>query len=368
MVSGEYELDDNGENYKNLFDNTVAKTMFDVGTDFINEVADTASELDIDDKFYKLALLDYIGINRSFFVDLEDAKASFDTTKGLTINLKFARNNNYSVNFYDFGETSNAHVKKFLTEEEGGVYTPDEYMSTMQRLLRTNNFVSNVYSFDIGEDGGLSSLNQVFNPRYFYSTSGALNDKYQNKSGYISFTRTTPVENTSSPYYIPGLTQANGIYMFIAEGMKHSISPQVVYEDSSMEKFMHYPSLLKLLTKTQFFTRGVIEEFSKKYTNKSHCYILKDINLVKDFATNFSLDQSYEFKTCVPYALGVEVNPGNNDANTSIVFHYCFTYSGQKYDYLIPLFSFGETNNEYLDGFCDYIKINKKGEIQYESN
>ena len=357
MVSGEYQLNDEGENYTDLFDNNVAKTMYGVATDFVDEIKDDATTLDVDDKFYKLALLDYVGIDRAYYVDLDTVTAKYED--GLTIDLNFVRNNKYTLSFYDFGKTENNHVKTFF-EQEGKAYTPDIYMSTMKRLLKGNNFVSNVYSFDAGEDGDLTSLNQVYNPHYFYSTSGALNDPKQNKSGYISFNRSTPVTNTSSPYYINGFdTQPCGIYMFAATGVQHSFAPQVAYENPDMEKFMHYPSLLKLLGKTQFFTKGVIQEFSRKYTNKKNCYILRDLTLVKDFATNFSLDQSYDFKSCIPYALGVEFTLGYNgtdeisDANTTIIFHYCFTYNHENYDYLVPLFSFGETNNTYLDGFYE---------------
>ena len=350
FLPGEYQAKNKEENYTDLFDNTTAKTVYGVASDYVTSVADDANDLVISNKTYKLALLDYVGIERSFYVDLNTVTASYK--EAFSLKLEFG-SNVYNLTFKDFGTAKDENVENFLAKG-GTAYTPDENMKAMKRLLKSNNFVSAVYDFDSGTDGDYNGLSQVFNPHYFYTTAAALGDKNANKSGYISFNRSTPVTDESSPYYIPGFdTQPKGIYMFMADGMRHSIAPQVVYENPDMEYFMHYPSLLKLINKTQYFSEGIISEFSSKYTYKKDCYILKDISLIKDFATNFSLNNSYDFKTCIPYALGVEFSLNKEDKNTVIIFHYCFTYGAQKYDYLVPLYSFGQTNDSILDGFYD---------------
>ena len=351
IISGEYKKKSEEENYLNLFDNTTAKTLFDVASDFVASVKEDENNVVISNKTYKLALLDYLGVDRSFYVDLETVTASY--TDAFAIKMEFSGNNRYDLVFKDFGTTSNANVEKFLARG-GTAYVPDECMSAMQRLVKSNNYVVAVYDFDAGVDGDFNGLSQVFNPHYFYNTGSALGDKNATKQGYISFHRTTPVTDTSSQYYIPGFPDTPcGIYAFIAQGVQHSFAPQVYYENPDMEYFMHYPSLLKLLDKTQYFTEGTVKEFESKYTYKKNAYVLKDLTLIKDFATNFNLNNSFDFKTCVPYALGVEFSLNKEDKNCVIIFHYCFTYGAQKYDYLVPLYSFGQTNDSILDGFYD---------------
>ena len=349
VVSGEYKKKSEEENYSNLFDNTTAKTLYDVASDFVAGVAESDNDVVISNKTYKLGLLDYLGIDRAFYVDLDTVTASYKDA--FSIKMDFANNNSYNLVFKNFGSTSNETVEKFL-ENGGTAYEPDACMAAMKRLVKSNNFVSAIYDFDSGVDGDYNGLSQVFNPHYFYTTGSALGDKNATKQGYISFKRTTPVTDTSSPYYIPGFPDTPyGIYSFMAQGMQHSFSPQAFYENPDMEYFMHYPSLLKILDKTQYFKEGTITEFEKNYTNKKNRYILKDINLIKDFATNFNLNNSYDFKTCIPYALGVEFSLNKEDKNCVIIFHYCFTYGAKKYDYLVPLYSFGQTNDDILDNF-----------------
>ena len=354
LVSGEYKVNGTGENYVDLFDNNTAKTLYGVSTSYVDSIGEQLDELTITDKNYKLALLDYIGIDRSSYIDLGSVTAKYNEELSITLQFDARTSYTYVLTFSNFGATNNAVVEDFLAK--GGTYfIPDFYITEFKRLVSANNYVRYIYDFDSGTDGDFNGLSEVFNPYYFYSTGGDYKDNTAAKSGYISFNKTEPVTDTSSPYYIPGFSSTpRGIYMFMLQNNRVSFSPQTAYEEPDMEYFMHYPSRLKLMQKTQYFYEGVLREHQAKYTKTDHCYILDDEALMKDFALNFSLDTAFPFDTCKPYALGVEFLLGKKDVSSMIVFHYCFTYNGTKKDYPIPLTAFGDTKNELLDNFYNF--------------
>ena len=351
-LSGQYEKDANGNVYTELFDNSVAKTMYGVQTDYVQSLSNTETTITFTNKFYKLALLDFAGFERNSYVDLTSASATY--TNLLKIELVFGRNT-YTLSFSDFGTSKSSKVEAYLASGKS-VYTPDKNLATMSRLIRSNNYMSLIYDFDSGTDGAYNGLMQVFNPHYFYTTADGISATSGTKQGYIELSRTTPVTNTSSPYYIEGLPEAYGVYMFISQDNQYSLSNRTVYDTPDMEYFMHYPSLLKLLDKTQYFYPGIIREHAAKYEDEDNCYILYNQELIRDFAINFNFNNPWPFETCKPYALGLEITPSSRDASVRIVFHYCFTYNGTKKDYLVPFYSFGQTNNQILDGFYELYK------------
>ena len=349
-LAGEYRKDASDNNYTDLFNNSITKTMFGIQTDYVNSISNEATSITITDKIYKLSLLDFLGMERATFVDLESVTAEYN--EGLNISLDFGKTT-YVVKFVNFGTSTNATVESFLAKG-GTVYTPDRYLAGMKRLVASNNYLSLIYDFDLGEDGNYRPISQVYNPHYFYTTSDGITADSGAKQGYLELKRTSPLTETqkSSPYYVNGLDEAYGVYMFVSQDNMYSISNRTVYDIPDMEYIMHYPSLLKLLNNTQYFNEGILKEFENKYQpDAEHCYVLKNVDLIKDFAANFNLNDVWSFDTCRPYALGVEINLTGRDASSSIIFHYCFTYNGTKKDYLIPLYSFGQTNNEILDGF-----------------
>lgn len=349
FISSEYYLDSKGKNLTNLFDNSVVNTMYGIGTDYVSSIQDDVNDLVISNKVYKLALFDFIGLERSFYADLEEITVSY--RNAIKFHFNFGEVS-YDVSFSEFGETKSSAVELYL-RNGGRVYKADENLKAMSNLVRSNNFVRNIYDINKEEDNGLY---EVFNPNYFYTTGQPLGEKNATKAGYVSFRREKPIENTDSPYYIPDLPVAYGIYYFSAQGSRYGFMPNICSDNPDMEKFMHYPSQLEIVNKTQYFDEGQIKGLESYYATNKACYVCNELSLVKDFATNMSLTGSYPFDTCKPVALGVEILLSNLAKNTAIIFHYAFRYEGVLLDYKITLTQFGETNDDILEGFVSFYQ------------
>ena len=122
-----------------------------------------------------------------------------------------------------------------------------------------------------------------------------------------------------------------------------------MFSKPDITEFYHYPKYMSLLNNLQFLEEGELKNANYEDPLISKKYYTKDLGLVMNFAKNFSLDQTWDFLSCPPEALAIEIKLKEADENSSIIFHYLFRNGKDEYDYLIPCMMFGKANIARLD-------------------
>ena len=334
FVSGEYYCDENGIRYKDLYDNKLVSSLYHIDEAFVNGVGDVGEEpVKITGKKYKMQLLTSIGIDSSFYLQLNSATASYKEGK-VIFDLAFEGGYNYSLTVRDFGTTSNRHYNEFM--DEGGKMTqPSETLQEFRELMKMDNFRRYVYDFDAG--GYTQTEN--FHQHYFYTQAIGSNDIY----GYMSM-------NTKANEEHPDL---KGCYYFYTSNGTPHFNSMAFNENPDIPMFFHYPKYMDLLNKLHFIVEGTSGDI--KYEAGTKKYMVYDKTLIEDFAHNFSLDQAWDLGTCVPYGLGIETKIVEGSPDKSIInFHYLFKNKGDTYSYKIPMFDFGKVKVDGLDEIYDY--------------
>ena len=120
------------------------------------------------------------------------------------------------------------------------------------------------------------------------------------------------------------------------------------YTKPNIEEMYHYPVYMNLWNNTQFIEKGVVD--NTDYEVEGEAYHVSNLSYIVDFATNFSIDQSFPFDEFVPFGLGININYyDGQDEYSTITFMYCFTYQKNKYIMPIPFYNFGVSNIKVLD-------------------
>lgn len=357
LVSSEYILDEDGENVEEIYENTAAKTFYSIFDNVIGNIGEVQDTYSIKDKPTRLAIMDALQIDRATYVYLNKVEAKFNNN-ALTIDLIFVDGvvtYDYTILFKNYASTVCARYDRFI-QNGGAAFEPSEDLLKMRELINTDDFVRLTYDIDIE---GYNSLMECFHPHYWYQRSLI---EGGDKFGYISLNKRANGTNPEDPSYNPDL---KGIYMFSTSGGKVSISPNVLWENTDITLYMHYPKYAKLFSKLQFFKEGLVSGFENNYSVHTSAYVTKNREIMIDFAKNNSLDRAYDLNKCIPFALGIELNLKSLDKYCTITFHYCFSYQGQKIDYQIPFTNFGEAGVDWLDAIFEkynepsnYSKIN----------
>jgi hypothetical protein len=98
----------------------------------------------------------------------------------------------------------------------------------------------------------------------------------------------------------------------------------------------------------QFIEEGVVE--GTNYKVEGNAYHISNPYYIRDFAINFSIDQSFPFTDFIPTGLGINMQfYDNQDYYSEVTFMYCFRYENKDYVMPIPLYDFGVSNIEILD-------------------
>lgn len=358
--AGEYLKDKSGNNYKNLWDNSVVSTLYGVGGAYIKKnVTKETNEIVITDKDYTIKFLetitgtayDYSIIDAGTFVaKYENNKVSFD----LSLNHN---DEAYKVTLKNVGTTTSSHLKMFIGNG-GQAFVPEKNLTEMRRLLNLDNYIQMNYLINEGEYGW--SGYQIFTDHYYMQTGTDISVG----NAYMEFDYDDD-PTLDNDYDLHGIYLVN-VFRTEEGSIDASLVGGRAYNSDTMEveECVRYPSLkLDLLKNLEYVKKGEVrnanyEGTADLFKNGSEKYYFIDEKLVRNFCNNFGLDTYFEdvaFNT-----IAIETSIAADDKDSIICFHAIGYYpgDGMTYDYLIPLIAFGNANRAALDTL--YEMYNKK--------
>lgn len=327
LIGGEYLKDDDGNYYTSLWDDSYFETLFNKFT-FISSIDEDATTYKITNKTFLLKLIYLLNLETKDFGNLKDVTCSFLDDGTFNINLPIS-SHNYDIHVTNIGTTNIEEIDEYL-DDENGAYSPSIDLLDFKDLISANNYTRKVNELS---DGSLLGY-ELFNEHYFYSettSSGygngwiGLESETYGLSGSYSFTLTGTLEG--------GFTNVGII-----------LTP--VSTSSDIPLGYHYPSYLKILNNIEFFKKGMIE--IEDYDIKGNTYYTTNSTFVNDFVTNFSIDQSFDTETYIPYALAVDIDVSYS-SDDSITFFYYLVYDGSLAVMNFEFFNFGNSNIVLLD-------------------
>ena len=127
-----------------------------------------------------------------------------------------------------------------------------------------------------------------------------------------------------------------------------------MYEKPDVVEYYHYPTYMTLFDHMEYLHEGELGEGDYDYVGEA--YTVFDEATILSFVTNNSLDQVYPVTTCVPYALGVDVDVYESGEDSTITFVYYFEYQGELITMPFPFSKFGCSNIPSLDKVYDYYQ------------
>ncbi len=335
LKSGEYCLNSLGNKITDLYSGEVMSTMYNIETDYVNSISDSLTSISFSKKDYKMKLLTTLGFSSSVYLDVESMGATY-INGSVNFVIKMTGNKNYTYRLTNVNKSKFSEVDTFLAN--GGMAKDLEAsLGKARSLIRSNNFTRDIYDFSTESYSGI----EVFTNKYFYSR---MNNSESGSGAMV-------VNAKANEYHSNDM---NGCYFFQAGGDLSDpenytfgiASNTPIYPKANIVEYYHYPTYLKILDNMQFVNEGAYSSTGYTYTGTP--YYFNNSKYVLDFVSNFSIDQAYDTSTYVPEAVGIDINIGASDSESSITFIYYFTY-GSTYAMPIPLRSFGSSNYSVLD-------------------
>lgn len=332
---GEYKKDADNNNIKNLWSSNLTYTLFGKSLDYINSIDDNLTTIKVSNKSYKMAIIQTLGYSSDDYVSLDEINITYDNNS-LIFDVHFTSSPVYSFVASSFNATTHENVNKFLSEG-GKVYTPDENVENCRRLMRASNFTRDIFDFSTNSYTGL----ELFNKKYFYYETTGTNFG----QGTLEMNQKANAEHNFDLY---------GCYPFVLSGnlksgfYDASFYNTPNYTKPNVEEMYHYPLYMTLWDNIQFIEKGAVD--NTNYNVVGDAYHVSNLSYIIDFATNFSINQSFPFNEFVPFGLGININYyDGQDEHTTITFMYCFTYQKKDYVMPIPFYNFGVSNIKLLD-------------------
>lgn len=348
-ITSEYLTKEDSTFATSLWDNSVVSTMYGVGGQFIKKyVTSETSSITVSDKNYVIGFIKTIGYDSLAYSSVKYLKAEFkNNVVTYTLSLGLSVTTIYTIKLINVGITTSTHLKDF---KDGGnkVFTPNEDLSEMRRLIKLDNFIHQIYSLD-GHSG--SYIGYEFMTPHYLMTTGISDTNTGAMYMEIEHTADEEINQDMSGIYLVAVSIQDGQYNF-------AYSPNPINTTPEIEKCMHYPSFLKLLNGLEYVKAGDLRGAEYLFTTETAAkrYYFTDQVLVYDFAKNFSLTE--QFSDCTPLAVAIELDFAHDvDKDKYVVFHYLMKYAGdgETYDVILPLMWFGAANKAHCDNFYNYV-------------
>ena len=96
-LASEYLKDEEDVNYTSLWDNSICVTLYDLETDYINNIDETLQEINITNKKYKMSFIQTLGYSDTDYLNVEYLKCSY-VDDSLQFELKILKGNSLISN------------------------------------------------------------------------------------------------------------------------------------------------------------------------------------------------------------------------------------------------------------------------------
>ena len=350
--SGEYLKDKLGVPYTTLWDPKNAScvpTMYGACPEYIKEeITPEISEIDVTNKQYKIRFMQTIIGNTNDFAAVDSLTAKYENGKVIFNLVINGGAHSYKVTLKNVGNTKSSHIELFL-KNNGKVFVPNEDLSAMRRLLNLDNFVQRIMLINEGTNTWAGFY--FFTEHYMFQTG---ND-YSVGNAYMEFNyKDDPtLDNDFDMWgiYLVNVTRDSEDHLTagLASGRAYNS------DTLEVEECCRYPSRkLKLLNNLEYVKTGEVrdahyDESEELFKGTPKKYYFVEETLVKNFCNNFGLDTSFEDVIFNTIAIEIDIQP--EDKDSMVVFHAIGYYPGDgiTYDYIIPLYGFGDANRTVLD-------------------
>ena len=337
-TAGEYYLDDDGNYITDLWGSGIKPNLRNVSTDYINNVDGNINSLIITNKTFKIAFIQTVGYSANDYVNVDELEVYYDGGQ-LKFSLLMATSKNpIGYVMENVGTSVNEDVKNFL-DAGGKALKLSEDLKEMRRLMKLDNFLR--YIYDINENQYVGY--ELFNEHYFYSETIGIG----NGSGAIALNQRANDEHSND---LRGCYLFNTVGNLISGFTNISLYPMPIFDKPDVTQLYHYPRYLALFENMQYIYEGTVDVGEGgAYIPNGKSYRIDNLNMIYDFISNFSIDQSYDPATCVPYALTIDIDLASNQTESTVVFVYYFTYNNALYTMPIPFTNFGGARVDLFD-------------------
>lgn len=281
LLGSELFLNDNGEKYSTIWDDTLLPSFALLDEASIQEIENGKDAVSIKGKKNKIALLKILGLDNSYYASITDTKGYITKDNALRIVM--------NLTYSGMNVTLEAFVSNLLTTtipeiqaylDEGGTYfVPNEDLAKARSLMRANNYTHNYYD-STGKKVGI----EYFNENYYFIN---WDSKYatSNPDGALLVSQgLIGIDHKKDPNTGNAL---NGAYLVSISGNQIGISLSFPYNESSNIPYVyHYPSYLSLWDNLERLQEETIPSDLDEY------YFIDDSLVVNDFLYNFSLESS----------------------------------------------------------------------------
>lgn len=324
-ITSEYRSD------KNVWDTNLTFTFLDVGTDFVNSVKDTDTEVRIKNNDYKRTFVQMMGYTPDDFMSIDSLTVAYKSETNTLEYVCTMGSREYKYIASNFGDSEIPELKESTLR----AYEPSSNIVSAREAMKSNNYVQSIYNFSESGNGYVG--NYIFNPHYFAQTYNSSTTM----TGYVSL---NCEEDTSEENAHPAL---KGCYYTVVENYatnpKPSINSNPISQNPNIVEVMNYPNNLKIWSNFHR-TMGWSGTSTEELIGKG--YYTDDSEILTDFSNNYNMDGSFQGQK--PNALGIDIKVTSGSVE-SIVFYYYFMYGATKMCYPIPIFNFGKANVKILD-------------------
>lgn len=308
LVSGEYLTDDNGDRYQDVWE--ISSTLHGREEDFLASLPSGETSYTIESKAYRIAFLEMLGYDSTTILDFSDIQASVE---GNSLVLSFTlEDEDLFLTVQDLRTTTVPLYEEFVAEG-GTAYEPAVALTETRRLFQTDQMI-------ISQSASGYTLRELLHPNYFFtSMSDAM------FSGFVAIDR--PEDD------LVGVYSAIGTGSFDADSTEGVTGVQIstsspIWDVPDMTQFYRYPSALLLWNNLQFLSEGLDESFATIVPQpKGVAYHTMESNILLDFVTNFSIDQSYPLTEYLPVSLSLDIALDEEDKTSVVELYYLYYYS-----------------------------------------
>ena len=337
-VGGEIYRDENGKAYASLWGNSFFYSFADLDDEQLDTIEDGKEKVNIKGKKNKLALLNLLGLDSSYYASVSSLTGDINEDNNLVVTLKFNDPNSTAfitirATVYDLLSSESEEVEDFLID--GTYYTIADDFGAARSLMKANNYTHNTYS-----DGKVVGT-EYFNPNYYFgywdSSYAAATGQILVSQGLVLLDHKQDAKgNQYNGCYLLTYSSSTGIVCSLGEAYNESTDLAMVYS---------YPSLLTAWSNPELFDRAEIEGFDGAFVTTNQY-------LMENFAALFFLDVSSVSLTSLSIAWFDVFESSNEDCVVS------FTLSTSGGSATYAFVNFGSTSipalESFLGQFTDY--------------
>ncbi len=347
LIGGELLQDENGANYKTIWNDYFFYSFADLDEDSLDSIQDEGkSKVSITGKKNRLALLDLLGLGSSYYASIVSFTGSVNGDGTLSLDLKVSDASSGAL------VSVKASVSALLTtfsskienyRESKSYFVIDEDFAKARSLMKSNNYT---HYYTDEEDNGKIVGTEYFNPNYYfvewdseYASKMAKEESAILYSTGLIGIRNKKIKDSSGQYH-----SLNGSYLVSLSGGSFSVNLTNYYNESpDIPSVYSYPSLLEMWDQTELFEATEVEGLDK-------AFVTDDNVLIEDFVAMFFLTNM------VSSVITENLYVGWKNIDSKDEKMVCFTLETTGGSLSYEFYHFGDTILPALDLFLDELE------------